>query len=151
VTNPILIAVLTGAALMALAAGVLFTYFRQSHSPPVERGGPRRKAAFRTMAQWYAGRQCAMCGRDIPPLSHFAPEPGVMNPADGSVSTLAWTDIPAERVSEILETHRPVCASCHLMTWFQFEHPDLLIDRHRTQETDAPVHEVATGDSIEEA
>ena len=100
---------------------------------------PTRKTAFRTMSRWYAGKQCAMCGRDIAPLSHFGPEPGLMGAVSPTV-TVAWTDVPSEQLPHMLDTHLAVCSSCHLITWFQHEHPELLVDRHRVQETDAIVH-----------
>jgi hypothetical protein len=151
VTNQILIGVLTGVAVIA-CAGAMVVYFRmrgsrvvaasdttQSRRLVANPAGPQRKPAFRTMADWYSGKRCALCGRDIPPLSHFGPEPGLMSATSAPVTTVAWTDAPADQLSNILETHQPVCSSCHLMTWFQHEHPELLIDRHRTQETGASV------------
>lgn len=152
-TNQILIGVLTVVAVIAFATGAMVAYFRMrgrrvdaarsdttpSRTPVPHAAGPHRKPAFRTMAEWYSGKRCALCGRDIPPLSHFGPEPGLMSATSTAVTTVAWTDVPADQLSNILETHQPVCSSCHLMTWFQHEHPELLIDRHRTQETDASV------------
>ena len=54
--------------------------------------------------------------------------------------TVAWSDVASEQLPHVLDTHLPVCSSCHLITWFQHEHPDLVVDRHRVQETDAIVH-----------
>jgi hypothetical protein len=101
---------------------------------------PNRTTTFQMMAQWYAGKQCGICGRDMPPLSHFAPEPGLMSVTSQPPVTVAWTDVPPEQIPKMLPTHLPVCSSCHLMTWFQHEHPELVIDRHRTQQTDTRVH-----------
>ena len=101
---------------------------------------PKRTTTFQMMAQWYAGKQCGICGRDMPALSHFGPEPGLMSVTSKTPVTVAWTDVPAEQLPKMLPTHLPVCSSCHLMTWFQHEHPDLLVDRHRIQETDTTVH-----------
>ena len=99
---------------------------------------PKGTTAFQMMADWYAGKQCAMCGRDIPPLSHFSLEAGLMSVE--SNATVAWTDVPPEQLPKMLETHVPVCSSCHLMEWFRHEHPDLVVDRHRTQDADTTVH-----------
>lgn len=150
-TNEMLIGVLAGVTVIVLSAGAMFAYARMrggrtgaaADTTKASTGaaaslGPHRKPAFRTMAQWYSGKQCAICGRHIAPLSHFGPEPGLMSATSPTPVTIAWTDVPAEQLPDILETHQPVCSSCHLMAWFQHEHADLLIDRHRTQrqETD---------------
>ena len=163
-SNELLIGILMALGVIAAALVAVTAYFRasrsrsasspQSISPaivatPVQVAtghagqrapvAPTRKTAFRTMSRWYTGKQCAMCGRDIAPLSHFGPEPGLMSAASRTI-TIAWTDVPPEQLARMLDTHLPVCSSCHLITWFQHEHPDLVVDRHRTQETDAIVH-----------
>lgn len=101
---------------------------------------PKRTTAFQMMAEWYAGKQCAICGRAMPPLSHFAPEPGLLSPASPNGVTIAWTDVPADQLAKMLPTHLPVCSSCHLITWFRREHPDLVVDRHRTHQDETIVH-----------
>ncbi len=93
---------------------------------------PRRTTTFQMMAHWYAGKQCGICGRDLPPLSHFGPEAGLLSVTSRELVTVAWTDVPPEQLPAMLPTHLPVCSSCHLMTWFRHEHPDLVVDRHRT-------------------
>jgi hypothetical protein len=100
---------------------------------------PKRTTTFQMMAEWYAGKQCAICKRDIPPLSHFALEAGLMSPSSAGV-TIAWVDVPAQQLPAMLATHLPVCSSCHLMTWFQHEHPELVVDRHRAQENAPTAH-----------
>jgi hypothetical protein len=164
VSNELLIGILMALAVIAVAAGAMAAYARirtrsasspETNQPMVEaqstypaadvKDGPQhataatRKAGFKAMARWYAGKRCAICTRDIAPLSHFGPEPGLMGAASPNV-TVAWTDVPSDQLPAMLETHLPVCSSCHLMSWFQHEHPDLVVDRHRTQETDTIVH-----------
>jgi hypothetical protein len=101
---------------------------------------PERTTTFQMMAQWYAGKQCGICERNMPALSHFGPEPGLMSVTSPTPVTVAWTEVPPAQLPKMLPTHLPVCSSCHLMTWFRHEHPDLVVDRHRTQETDTTVH-----------
>jgi hypothetical protein len=160
VSNELLIGILMALAVIAVVVGAMAAYFRtfrsrSATSPETSRPAiaaeaahstgegdqraPTRKTAFRTMTRWYAGKRCAMCGRDIAPLSHFGPEPGLMSAASPTVS-IAWTDVPSERLTTMLDTHLPVCSSCHLINWFQHEHPDLVVDRHRVQETETIVH-----------
>lgn len=101
---------------------------------------PMGTTTFQMMAQWYAGKQCAICGRDIPALSHFGPEPGLMSVTSPTPVTVAWIDVRPEQLPEMVATHLPACSSCHLMTWLRHEHPELVVDRHRVQETDTTVH-----------
>jgi hypothetical protein len=62
--------------------------------------------------EFFAGRPCVRCGRPIdaarmkkaPPA--FAGRNGV---------SFAWTDAPCDALPYLLETHQPVCASCHAM------------------------------------
>lgn len=100
---------------------------------------PKGTTAFQMMAKWYAGKPCAICGRDMPPLSHFGPEPGVLSLASPTAVTIAWRDVPPALLPKILATHLPVCSSCHLITWFRHEHPDLVIDRHRAAGSDETI------------
>jgi hypothetical protein len=164
VSNQLVIGILMALAVITVAAGAMAAYVRlrtrsatapETSQPAIEAEAAQsaadrkdghhhapassRKVAFRAMARWYAGKRCAICGRDIAPLSHFGPEPGLMGAASPNV-TVAWTDVPADQLPTMLETHLPVCSSCHLMTWFQHEHPDLVVDRHRIQENDTIVH-----------
>jgi hypothetical protein len=62
------------------------------------------------LAQWYAGKTCALCGRPIGAISRRGHYPALM---DTSGRTLAWEAFPPEKVPEALATHRPVCGSCH--------------------------------------
>lgn len=100
---------------------------------------PAGTTPFRMMAKWYAGKQCAMCGRDVPPLSHFGPEPGLLSMASATAVTIAWSDVPPALLPKMIATHRPVCSSCHLMTWFRHEHPELVVDRHRAAGSDETI------------
>ena len=163
-SNELLIGILMALGVIAVAIVAMAAYFRISRSrsattpettaPAVTAeaapaaasdagqrasSAPTRKTAFRTMSRWYAGKQCAICGRDIAPLSHFGPEPGLTSAAARTI-TVAWTDVPSDQLPHMLDTHLPVCSSCHLITWFQHEHPDLMVDRHRTQERETIVH-----------
>ena len=101
---------------------------------------PKATTTFQMMADWYAGKQCAICRREIPPLSHFSPEAGLLNVASPTAVTIAWPDVPPQQLPRMLETHLPVCSSCHLITWFRHEHPDLVVDRHRTHQDETIVH-----------
>lgn len=139
--NEIVLGVMMAVVVIALCGAGLLAYLRLR--PTRNGSGPaihKPHAEFGMLARWYAGKQCSICGREIPPLSHFGPPPGLIRRESSSLETISWLDVPADQIARTLETHMPVCSSCHLMTWFQHEHPDLLVDRHRSQDTDVTVH-----------
>jgi hypothetical protein len=96
---------------------------------------PKQTLAFEILKQWYAGKSCAICHRAIPPLENIGPKPGLLNFASPGHETLSWEEIPAENLPAIFETHVPVCAHCQVTESFRRQFPDLVVDRHREQET----------------
>ncbi len=96
---------------------------------------PKQTLAFEILKEWYAGKSCAICHRPIPPLDHVGPKPGLLNFAAPGRETVSWEDIPAETLPALFESHLPVCAHCQVTESFRQQFPDLVIDRHREQET----------------
>lgn len=76
---------------------------------------------------FYAGKQCASCGRSIGGSGDWAQHvPGLMRP-DGSVT--AWNEGPAQDLETVLATARPVCWDCTQVARVYQEHPDLVTER----------------------
>jgi hypothetical protein len=42
-----------------------------------------------------------------------------------------WKQVPAEKLTETLETALPVCFACHMANTLVREHPELVIERNR--------------------
>jgi hypothetical protein len=42
-----------------------------------------------------------------------------------------WSQVPAERLAEVLLTAAPVCFTCHLAATLIREHPAMVTDRSR--------------------
>jgi len=76
--------------------------------------------------EWYSDRSCAFCGREIPEIHWHDHHPGLLSPTGQLVS---WTDFPADRVDEVLATHRGVCWGCFNLEQFRRDHPELVTDR----------------------
>lgn len=76
--------------------------------------------------QWYQGRACAYCGRPIDKIHWHDHRPALLSPEK---KTVQWTDIPADRLPALFETHLPVCWSCHVAETFRREHPERVVDR----------------------
>jgi hypothetical protein len=81
----------------------------------------------RIVANWYAGKTCAICGKPVNVTEEWVGHvPALLNPEK---KTVCWDKIAAERLPEVFQTHSPVCWSCHIAETFRREHPDLVVDR----------------------
>jgi hypothetical protein len=80
------------------------------------------------LVRWYQGKNCAWCDRPIGEIHHAEREPALLMP---DRTSLAWAEIPAERLQETLAAALPLCFSCHTANTMVRTHPDLVIDRSR--------------------
>jgi len=78
------------------------------------------------LLKWYEGKSCQSCGRLIGPIVMGGAQPAVLTADKVSVE---WSDIPVERLQEVLSTAEPVCFACHMASKMMREHPELVIDR----------------------
>ncbi len=76
--------------------------------------------------QWYRGRACAYCRKPIDKIHWHDHRPALLSPEK---KTVQWSQIPAEKLPEVFETHLPVCWSCHVAETFRREHPERVVDR----------------------
>jgi len=76
--------------------------------------------------QWYRGRACAYCHQPIEKIHWHDHRPALLSPEK---KTVQGTEIPAEKLLEVFETHLPVCWSCHMAETFRREHPERIVDR----------------------
>lgn len=74
----------------------------------------------------FVGRRCASCGRTITSVRSLHHRPALLM-ADGT--TVAWADVPGERLPEMMRTLAVVCWNCHMAESFRRTFPDLPIDR----------------------
>jgi hypothetical protein len=78
------------------------------------------------VARWYDGASCACCGKVIGPISWGGHDPGLLSP-DGVI--LQWSQIAAESLTHVLESHSPVCWDCYIVENVRRKHPELITDR----------------------
>src|SRR5262245_18646713 len=76
--------------------------------------------------QWYRGRTCAYCRKPIEEIQWHNHRPALLGP---DKKTVQWSEIPAEKLPEVFETHLPVCWSCHIAETFRREYPERVVDR----------------------
>jgi hypothetical protein len=77
------------------------------------------------LGKWYEGKTCAVCHRPVGEIDWYERRPAVLTP-DGV--TVAWADVDAVHLEDILRTHKPVCFDCHVAETFRRTHPELVLD-----------------------
>jgi hypothetical protein len=80
------------------------------------------------LVRWYAGKDCALCGKPVGPVAAIDLKPAVLL-AGGA--TAGWADLAPETLEETLASGMPVCSACHEATSFAREHPELIVNRSR--------------------
>jgi len=86
----------------------------------------------RIVADFYAGRPCAACGREIHAFHGIDRRPGLRAP-DGRAVELA--DVPPLETDRFLATHEPVCANCFDGMAFRQKFPGVAVERPRPPAT----------------
>ena len=79
-----------------------------------------------TVADWYAGRRCVVCGKEVPEIHATDRKPALRTP-DGHVVALA--DIRPLDLDAALARDEPICANCYDAMSFREHHPGLAVER----------------------
>jgi len=87
---------------------------------------PQNCLVWTKVADWYRGRACVYCRKPFGEIHWHDHRPALMGP---DRKTVQWSELPAEELPQVLETHWPVCWSCHIAQTFRREHPELVVDR----------------------
>lgn len=87
---------------------------------------PQDCLVWNIVHNWYAGKACAYCGKAFSHMEWHDRRPALMNLER---KTVQWSELPAERLPEVLETHLPVCWTCHVSESFRREHPEMVVER----------------------
>jgi len=88
---------------------------------------PEGCLVHRIVAEWYAGKTCAICGKPVDVAEQWVGHvPALLNPEN---QTVYWDRIAPEKLPEVSETYLPACWSCHIAGTFRRDHPDLVVDR----------------------
>jgi hypothetical protein len=76
--------------------------------------------------RWYQGKTCAFCAKPFGGIGWLERQPALLSPEGKSVP---WTEVRAELLPGILETHRPVCWDCHIVETMRNRHPEMVVER----------------------
>lgn len=87
---------------------------------------PKACLVWTIINQWYRGQECVYCRKPFDELHWHDHRPALRNEER---KTIQWSEVPAEKLQEVLRTHKPVCWSCHIAETFRREHPELVVDR----------------------
>jgi hypothetical protein len=86
------------------------------------------------LGDWYQGQSCALCNRPFAEIHAWDHKPAVMSP---DRVTYEWSQLPAERLPELLKTWLPVCWDCHVLESLYRQHPELVVERPDRPKTHA--------------
>ena len=133
-----LLLVVTVVIAAILFAGLYLTFraFRALDHPRIDvnpvivRVSHHDAATTSQLKHFFEGKACAACGRSIQPTHAGDLRPGLLNLT--THAAMAWNDIPPRNLSATLEAHAPICSNCLLLETFRRQHPELIVDRHRT-------------------
>ena len=78
------------------------------------------------LSGWYAGKVCASCGRPMTEVQWSTSAPALLQA--GKVS-MAWSEVPADRLYEVMAAALPLCFACHMANTLVREHPELVVGR----------------------
>ncbi len=135
----LLVVVLVSTTLIGAGTYYSLRWFRSASRPPVDakpvraKVNPHDAAMTAQLKHFFEGKQCAACSRPIPPVHAGQVHPGLLNPSTNEA--IAWNDIPAAGLATMLESHLPICSNCLTIETLRREHPELVVDRHRTIES----------------
>jgi len=76
--------------------------------------------------RWYQGQECVYCHQPFGEIHWHDHPPALLNQ---NGKTVQWNEISPENLQEALDTHLPVCWSCHMAETFRREHPNLVVNR----------------------
>jgi hypothetical protein len=84
------------------------------------------ESATRTIvARWYDKKKCVYCANPIT-VHSFGHRAALRSPQG---TTREWSDVPANRLLEVLGTDAPVCWNCHVAETLRSRYPHLVTDR----------------------
>ena len=78
------------------------------------------------LMRWYRDKQCVYCKTGFPELHWVDHRPALL---DTEGKLLSWNEVRLEELSNVLETHFPVCWNCYIAQTFRQEHPELVVFR----------------------
>jgi hypothetical protein len=89
---------------------------------------PHECEVRRILSAWYQGKKCVSCGQPIGETLWSVQKPALLT---ADKTTVEWSQIPVDRLREVLERSAPICFACHMASTLVREHPELAVERPR--------------------
>ena len=77
------------------------------------------------LVDWYRGKVCVSCGQSFGDIE-WSRKPALLGAGGKS---LEWSQVPVEKLYEVLAAAQPLCFACHMASTLVQEHPELVVDR----------------------
>lgn len=78
------------------------------------------------LMRWYRGKNCVSCRTAFSEVSWLDHRPALVSP-EGKLVT--WNQVDLDQLTDIMETHSPICWNCYIAQEFRLEHPELVVLR----------------------
>lgn len=78
------------------------------------------------LMRWYTGKNCVYCHKTFEEVQWVDHRPALKTPGG---QLIEWGEVTTEDMSEVLQTHYPVCWDCYIAQSFRRDHPDLVVYR----------------------
>jgi hypothetical protein len=101
------------------------------------------QATIDLLKRFFDGKACGICKRPIPQVQRTGPKPGLLDPA--THHAYSWDHIPHDNLTSVLDTHVPLCSTCAVAEAFREHHPELIVDRDRSNPSAPSPNRLATG------
>jgi hypothetical protein len=88
-------------------------------------GDPHALLVRVQIANWFEGKSCAICGRDLAHVEDQERSSAFLSPGGELIDA---ESVEAHRLDAIFATHRPVCWHCHYAVSFRRKHPELVVE-----------------------
>ena len=103
---------------------------------------PQSSLVRAIVADWYTGKSCVFCHRPIGRIV-WHERPPAIRVLDGSIHE--WTHVRVEDLPELFRSSDPVCWACYVVEGFRHDEPEMVIERHRLEET---MHTIAPSSAV---
>lgn len=80
------------------------------------------------LEDWYQGKACVLCEVKFHEIGWSEHAPAMLSP-EGVIRE--WSDIPAEQLPYVFQTHQPICWACSVTRSLLSSHPEVAVDRSR--------------------
>ena len=87
---------------------------------------PDRCLVSGVLMRWYRDKKCVYCSKVFSEVQWLDHRPALLSPEKKLVT---WNAVNMTELSNVLETHSPVCWDCYIAQEFRIDHPNMVTFR----------------------